>query len=66
VTVFLAAADAARLLNLTPGAVRLIAQRGELRVAAWTEGGISLYRRRDVERLAAKRARRVAKRKPSA
>ena len=55
---FLSAADAARLLGLTASAVRLMLKRGQLPVAARTEGGIQLVRRVDVERLAAQRAER--------
>ena len=54
--VFLSAADAGRLLQRTPSAVRQMQRRGELKVAAKTEGGIRLFRRSDVERLAKKRA----------
>lgn len=49
---YLSAADASKLLNLTPGGVRLMARRGELPVAAVTEGGIQLFTREDVERVA--------------
>ncbi len=52
---FLTAADAARILKVTPAAVRLMHQRGALRAAAETEGGIRLYRRQDVETLAQRR-----------
>jgi DNA-binding transcriptional MerR regulator len=52
----LSSADAARVLELTPGAVRLLRQRGELPIAARTDGGIYLFRRGEVERLAALRA----------
>lgn len=52
---FLSAADAARILAVTPAAVRSMQQRGALRAAAETEGGIRLYRRSDVEELARRR-----------
>ncbi|MFL5481255.1 MAG: helix-turn-helix domain-containing protein [Gemmatimonadaceae bacterium] len=54
-TTYLTSADAARVLDLSPSAVRLMARLGTLRVSARTEGGISLFRRQDVERLAARR-----------
>jgi DNA-binding transcriptional MerR regulator len=54
--VFLSAADAGRLVQLTPSAIRQMERRGDLKAAARTEGGIRLFRRADVERLAKKRA----------
>lgn len=54
---FLTPADAARILEVTPSAVRLMAGRGELRIAATTESGIRLFERADVEALAKKRAK---------
>jgi DNA-binding transcriptional MerR regulator len=54
-TTYLTSADAARVLDLSPSAVRLMARLGTLRVSARTEGGISLFRRKDVERLATRR-----------
>ena len=56
----LASADAAKLLGVTPAAVRLMQKRGELLVAQKTEGGMHLYHRAEVERLAAQRAMRRA------
>jgi excisionase family DNA binding protein len=53
---YLSTADAARVLGLTASAVRQMLRRGDLAVAAKTEGGIQLLNRRDVERLAIKRA----------
>jgi len=55
-TRFLSAADAARILEVTPATVRQMQQRGTLPLAAKTEGGIHLFRREDVEELARKRA----------
>ena len=52
---FLSAADAARVLNVTPAAVRAMAGRGALPVSAKTEGGVHLFRRADVEALADRR-----------
>lgn len=52
---YLTGGDAAKVLGVTPAAVRLMAQRGDLEVAAETEGGIRLFRRLDVERLKRKR-----------
>ena len=53
----LGTADASRILGVTPAAVRLMHKRGEL-PATTTAGGMRLFRRADVERLAAKRAAR--------
>ncbi len=55
---FLSTADAARVLNVTPAAVRLMARRGDLPISAMTEGGIHLFRRSAVEALARRRAKR--------
>ncbi len=52
----LSVADASRILGVTPQTVRLMVRRGALQVAAQTEGGIRLFSRSDVERLAAERA----------
>lgn len=57
----LSVADASRVLNVTPGAVRLMVRRGELRAAGITEGGIRLFRRAEVERLARRRAAQLAR-----
>lgn len=54
---FLSAADAARVLDLTPAAIRAMARRGALPVSAMTEGGMHLFRRGDVEALARRRAK---------
>lgn len=54
---YLTAADASRLLGVTAATVRLMERRGDLKVAARTEGGIRLFRRLDVERLAKRRAK---------
>jgi excisionase family DNA binding protein len=58
---FLSTADASRVLGVTPAAIRLMVRRGELPVAAMTEGGIHLFRRSAVEALARRRteAKRV-------
>lgn len=56
---FLTAADAARILDLTPSGVRLAANTGRLRVAAMTPGNVRLFSREDVERF--KRARAKAR-----
>ena len=61
-TRFLSAADAARVLEVTPAAIRAMVRRGALPVAAMTEGGIHLLRRGDVEALARKRSRQQAAR----
>jgi len=59
--VFLSAADAGRVLKLTPSGIRQMSRRGELKAAARTEGGIRLFRKSDVERLAKKRANATKK-----
>lgn len=53
---FLTPADAARILEVTPSAVRLMVGRGDLRIAATTESGIRLFDRGDVVALAEQRA----------
>ena len=55
---FLSPADAARLLDVTPAAVRQMIRRGALPVAARTRGGIHLLDRAEVEVLAKRRARK--------
>jgi DNA-binding transcriptional MerR regulator len=60
---FLTAAGAGRILGVTPSAVHLMVQRGELRVASRTEGGILLFTRVDVETLASLRAERQTARR---
>ena len=62
-TRFLSTADASRVLGVTPAAVRLMVRRGDLPVAAMTEGGMHLFRRPDVDGLVSRRAGR--KRKPN-
>jgi len=52
---YLSAADASKLLGVTPGGVRLMVRRGELPVAAVTEGGIKLFNPNDVAELARRR-----------
>ena len=47
--------DAAKILGLTPAAVVLLERNGHL-TALRTAGGIRLFRRRDIERLARIRA----------
>ncbi len=47
-------ADAARILGVVPATVRLMAETGRL-PALRTESGMRLFRREDVERLAAAR-----------
>jgi Helix-turn-helix domain len=55
---YLSTADASRVLVVTPATVRLMAKRGELPIAGITEGGIQLFRRSEVERLAKSREKR--------
>ena len=57
-TRYLSTADASRVLGVTPATVRLMVRRGDLPVAAMTEGGIHLFRRTAVEALARRRSRR--------
>lgn len=52
---YLTAGDAAPILEVTPAAVRDMADRGDLEIAAKTESGIRLFEREAVEHLAAKR-----------
>ncbi len=59
---FLSVADASRILGVTTQTVRLMIRRGDLPVAARTEGGIHLFRRADVEGLASQRAMRGERR----
>lgn len=54
--VYLSVADASRILGVTPQTVRLMIRRGTLPVASKTVGGIHLFKREDVERLAAQRS----------
>jgi DNA-binding transcriptional MerR regulator len=54
---YLTTADAGRILDLTPAAVRLAASDGRLRVAVVTPSGQRLYSREDVEALASRRQR---------
>lgn len=56
----LSTADAARILDLTPNAVRAAAKTGRLRVAQETVGGIRLYRLSDVEEFKQRRERLAA------
>ncbi len=52
----LTTSDAAQRLGLTPDAVRQMERRGRL-PATRTEGGVRLFRARDVEKLARERER---------
>jgi excisionase family DNA binding protein len=56
-TKYLSTADAARVLGVTPATIRLMERQGRLPAATRTEGGIRLFRRSDVERLARRRAK---------
>lgn len=55
----LTVADASRILGITPQTVRLMVRQGTLPVAMRTESGIRLFRRVDVEQLAAKRTAKI-------
>jgi excisionase family DNA binding protein len=60
VELYLSVADAAKMLGVTPATVRLMIRSGKLTISAKTVGGIQLFRREDVERLARVRAERLA------
>ena len=59
----LSTADAARILGVTPAAVRLMERQGRLPSAGRTQGGIRLFQRAKVEAAAKRRAWR---RRPNA
>lgn len=59
---YLSAPEAAPVLGVTVQTVYGLVKRGELPLAATTEGGMYLLRRGDVERLAAERAKRPRRR----
>jgi len=52
---FLSAADASKILRVTPAAIRLMVNEGRIKASAETEGGIRLFSRREVERVLKKR-----------
>ncbi len=52
----LSTADAARILGVTPATVRLMERQGRLPSAGRTQGGIRLFRRAEVRRVATLRA----------
>lgn len=52
---YLSVQEAARILSVSSASVRLMTAKGTLRCAARTEGGVRLYRRAEVEALAARR-----------
>ncbi len=56
-------ADAAKILGLVPASVRLLADTGQLPTVR-TARGMRLFRREDVDRLAAVRAARRDAREP--
>jgi excisionase family DNA binding protein len=55
----LTVADASHILGITPATVRLLVSQGKLKVAVWTERGQRLFKRSEVERLAAIRTERA-------
>lgn len=57
--------DVSKLLGLTSQYVQAMARRGKLPVAETTVGGIRLFRRRDIERIADERRRRPPRRGPA-
>ena len=59
---YLSAPEAAPVLNVTVQTVYGLVRRGELPLAATTEGGMYLFARREVERLATERAERPKRR----
>jgi DNA-binding transcriptional MerR regulator len=56
---FLTASEAARRLDMSASGVRLVAERGDLPIAARTPGGMRLFTESDVE---VYRQRRTSKR----
>jgi excisionase family DNA binding protein len=59
---YLSAPEAAPIIGVTVQTVYGLVKRGELPLAATTEGGMYLFSRRDVERLATERAERPKRR----
>jgi DNA-binding transcriptional MerR regulator len=57
--IYYSAADAARILGVTPATVRQMRRRGDLPAAAKTIGGVHLFDPVTVDRLAAVRAERT-------
>jgi len=55
---FLTTGDAAKEMRMTTQGVISAAKAGRLPVACHTAGGVRLFRREDVERFAAERARK--------
>ena len=55
---YLSTADPARILGVTPAAVRSMERQGRLPSAGRTLGGIRLFRRAKVEAVAKRRARK--------
>jgi hypothetical protein len=58
----LEAADAGKVLDLTPGMVRVLVETGRLRPVAITPRGVRLFEPRDVEALARERRERQRQR----
>jgi DNA-binding transcriptional MerR regulator len=58
----LEAADAARILGVTPDTVRMHADKGNLVIAATTGRGVRLFERREVERFRESRERQASRR----
>ncbi len=54
---YLTTADAARILGVTPAAVRLMERQGRLPSAGRTQSSIRLFRKAEVVALAKQRAR---------
>ena len=52
------ASDAARVLGVTPGAIRAAVARGRIVPAAYTPGGVALYTLEEIERYGRERKRR--------
>ena len=52
---YMSVGDAAKALGVVPATVKLMVRRGTLAPSARTVGGIQLFAREDVERLAEKR-----------
>ena len=57
-TEMLLSADVARELGLTPAAIRVAANKGQIETAARTAGGVRLFSREAVEEFRERRERR--------
>lgn len=58
IPIYLTPGEAARILGVTPAAVRGMVARGSLCTDATTEGRIALFQRKTIEKLAIRRSER--------